>query len=59
MLPMLRKSVLLLLAAAAAWTPVAFGQDAKTVLSNASKAMGADSVKTLQYSGTATEYSFG
>jgi glyoxylase-like metal-dependent hydrolase (beta-lactamase superfamily II) len=59
MLSMLRKSVLLLLAAAAAWTPVAFGQDAKTVLSNASKAMGADSVKTLQYSGTATEYSFG
>jgi len=59
MLPILKKSVLLLLAAVAAWTPVAFGQDAKTVLSNASKAMGADNVKTLQYSGTATEYSFG
>ena len=37
----------------------AFGQDAKTVLGNASKAMGADSLKTIQYSGTATEFAFG
>jgi glyoxylase-like metal-dependent hydrolase (beta-lactamase superfamily II) len=35
------------------------GQVAKTVLDSASKAMGADNLKTLQYSGTATEYAFG
>jgi glyoxylase-like metal-dependent hydrolase (beta-lactamase superfamily II) len=34
-------------------------QDAKTVLSNASKAIGADNLKTIQYSGTGTEFSFG
>ena len=39
--------------------PVAFSQDAKTVLDNASKAMGADTLKTVQYSGTATELAFG
>ena len=37
----------------------ALAQDAKTVLSNASKAMGADDLKTIQYSGTATEFAFG
>jgi len=39
--------------------PAAFTQDAKTVLANASKAMGADSLKTIQYSGTGTEFAFG
>ena len=39
--------------------PVARAQDAKTVLASASKAMGADNLKTIQYSGTATEYALG
>ena len=58
---MLKKSVtLVLLATAVAWAvPAALGQDAKTILSNVSKAMGADNLKTLQYSGTATEFAFG
>ena len=49
-----------MLAILSAWAaPAARAQDAKTVLSNASKAMGADGVKTVQYSGTATEFAFG
>src|SRR3984893_7558919 len=44
----------------AAWAaPAARAQEAKGVLSNASKAMGADGVKSVQYSGTATEFAFG
>src|SRR6266566_5481549 len=62
--PMFKKSVTLVLlatvATAVAWAvPAALGQDAKTILSNASKAMGADNLKTVQYSGTATEFAFG
>src|SRR4029077_17263837 len=61
---MFRKSVIILLlatmATAAAWAvPAALGQDAKTILGNVSKAMGADNLKSLQYSGTATEFAFG
>ena len=61
---MLKKSVTLVLlatmATAVAWTvPTALGQDAKTILNNVSKAMGADNLKTVQYSGTATEFAFG
>lgn len=60
---MARKSLAFLLlttAFAVAWTQQgAFGQDAKTVLANVSKAMGADKVTTVQYSGTATEFAFG
>lgn len=60
---MLKKSaVLVMLAAATAATwalPAAQGQDSKTVVSNASKAMGADALKSVQYSGSATEYAFG
>ena len=37
----------------------ASAQDAKTVIANASKAMGADNLKTIQYSGSGTESSFG
>src|SRR5262249_23539432 len=37
----------------------AAAQDAKTVIANASKAMGADNLKTIQYSGSGTESSFG
>lgn len=40
-------------------TLAAQAQDAKTVVNSASKAMGADDVKTLVYSGTGTEFSFG
>ena len=60
--PMIKKSVVLVLAfatAALCAAPAAIAQDAKTVLSNASKAMGADDLKTVQYSGTASEFSFG
>ena len=61
---MLRKSVTLVLLAtmaiAVAWAvPAALGQDANTILSNVSKAMGADNLKTLQYSGAGTEFAFG
>ena len=60
---MARKSLAFLLLApafAVAWAPQGtFGQDAKTVLANVSKAMGADKVTTVQYSGTATEFAFG
>jgi glyoxylase-like metal-dependent hydrolase (beta-lactamase superfamily II) len=45
-----------LLASAA---PTARAQDAKTVISNASKAMGGDDLKTIVYSGAGTEFSFG
>ena len=55
MMNSLKKSVaFVMLAAMATWAaPAALRQDAKTVLSNASKAMGADNLKTIQYSGTA------
>ena len=54
---MLRKFVaLVMLATPVMWAvPSALAQDAKTVLANASKAMGADNLKSIQYSGTATE----
>src|SRR5579863_8861560 len=61
---MLKKSVTLALlaiaAVAVAWAlPAPVGQDAHTILSNVAKAMGADNLKTIQYSGTATEFAFG
>src|SRR5215467_3811681 len=37
----------------------AAAQDAKTVLNNSAKAMGSDNLKTIQYSGSASEYAFG
>lgn len=37
----------------------AAAQDAKAVIANASKAMGADNLKTIQYSASGTESSFG
>jgi glyoxylase-like metal-dependent hydrolase (beta-lactamase superfamily II) len=39
--------------------PVARAQDAKTAIGNASKAMGAGDLKTIVYTGTGTEFSFG
>ena len=60
---MLKRCVAFLFIAVAAvvtsGAPAAHAQDAKTVLSSASKAMGADNLQSIQYSGTATEFSFG
>jgi glyoxylase-like metal-dependent hydrolase (beta-lactamase superfamily II) len=58
---MLKKfAVFLMLATVLIWAaPAAYSQDAKTVLRNASKAMGADNLKSIQYSGTATEFFLG
>jgi glyoxylase-like metal-dependent hydrolase (beta-lactamase superfamily II) len=42
-----------------ALTWAAQGQDAKSVIAAASKAMGAEQLKTIQYSGPGTDYSFG
>jgi hypothetical protein len=39
------------------WTALA--QDAKTAISNASKAMGADDLKTVEFTATGWEYAFG
>jgi len=39
------------------WTAVA--QDAKTVINNASKAIGGDSLKTMEFTATGWEYTFG
>src|SRR2546426_2186727 len=39
------------------WTAAA--QDAKTVISNASKAMGADNLKTIEYSAIGADFAFG
>jgi len=41
------------------FTMTALAQDAKTVLGNASRAMGADNLKTVQFTGTGWEYTFG
>jgi glyoxylase-like metal-dependent hydrolase (beta-lactamase superfamily II) len=38
---------------------MAAAQDARTVINNASKAMGADNLKTLQFTATGSEYAFG
>src|SRR5579862_5258311 len=55
-----RSAAFVLLAAVAAWAaPAAAPQDAKILLANASKAMGADNLKTIQYSGTGTEFAYG
>ncbi len=45
------------LALSLSWAPSA--QDAKGVIADVSKAMGAEQVKTIQYSGPGTEFSFG
>jgi len=47
----------LALATILAWT--ASAQDAKTVISNAAKAMGADTLKTVQYSATGADFALG
>lgn len=55
---MLKKS-LMTAALVVAVTGAGSAQNASTVISDASKAIGADSVKTLRYSGPAAEYNFG
>src|SRR5882762_8719035 len=47
----------LALAALLVWT--ASAQDAKTVVGNASKAMGVDALKTVQYSATGMDFALG
>ena len=48
---------LVVLVALLSWTAAA--QDAKTVINNASKAMGGDNLKTIEFTATGWEYSFG
>src|SRR5919201_1609881 len=55
---MLKKSLIgCALAAALVWQ--ASAQDAKTVIANASKAMGVDTLKTVQYSATGMDFALG
>jgi glyoxylase-like metal-dependent hydrolase (beta-lactamase superfamily II) len=53
------KKCIAALAFTALFVVTAAAQDAKTIIANASKAMGADNLKTIQYSGSGTESSFG
>jgi glyoxylase-like metal-dependent hydrolase (beta-lactamase superfamily II) len=55
---MLKKCLLVLLLISIVSVPVQ-AQDAKAVIAAASKAMGADNVKSIQYSGPGSEFSFG
>jgi len=52
------KKCIAALGLAAALCVSAAAQDAKTVIANAANAMGADNLKTIQYSGSGTESSF-
>ena len=55
---MFRKSLVVLgLSAALVWTATA--QDAKAVIGNASRAMGVDALKTVQYSATGFDFALG
>ena len=55
---MFRKCVAVLgLAAVLVWT--ASAQDAKAVIANASRAMGVDALKTVQYSATGLDFALG
>ncbi|MBV9508299.1 MAG: MBL fold metallo-hydrolase [Acidobacteriia bacterium] len=57
---MVRKIALTLLSAAlAAWCAAGGNHDAKTVLGNVSRAMGADNLKSIQYSGSGADFSLG
>src|SRR6266550_5594958 len=53
------KKILFTLALAALTTLAGGAQDAKSVVSTTSKAMGADQLKTIQLSGSGMEYAFG
>jgi glyoxylase-like metal-dependent hydrolase (beta-lactamase superfamily II) len=55
---MFKKSVVAVMFAALISAPAA-GQDAKTVVANASKAMGADTLKTIEYSATGNDFALG
>jgi glyoxylase-like metal-dependent hydrolase (beta-lactamase superfamily II) len=61
---MYRKSAifaaLAIMASLLTWqAPISSGQDAQAALAKASQAMGAGNLKTIQFSGTATEFAFG
>jgi glyoxylase-like metal-dependent hydrolase (beta-lactamase superfamily II) len=57
---MFRKiAFVIMFAALAAWAATSGQQDPKTVLSNVSKAMSADGLKTIQYSGSGADFSLG
>jgi glyoxylase-like metal-dependent hydrolase (beta-lactamase superfamily II) len=55
---MLKKS-LTAVAVFALWMMTASAQDAKTVIANASKAMGVDTLKTVQYTATGSDFVLG
>src|SRR5262245_65609498 len=55
---MLKNWIVVLLFVSILSVPVQ-AQDAKAVIAAASKAMGADNVKSIQYSGPGSEFSFG
>ena len=55
---MFKKSVTVV-ALAALWMMTASAQDAKTVIANASKAMGVDRLKTVQYTATGSDFVLG
>src|SRR6266536_5988044 len=55
----MRKQVLAGFALAAALTWTSSAQDAKAVVANASKAMGVDTLKTVQYSATGFDFALG
>src|SRR5437773_2278429 len=55
----MRKQVLAGFALAAALTWTSSAQDAKAVVANASKAMGVDTLKTVQYSATGYDFALG
>src|SRR6266487_6804373 len=55
----MRKQVLAGFALAAALTWTSSAQDAKAVVANASKAMGVDTLKTVQYSATGLDFALG
>src|SRR5215469_18589200 len=57
---MFRKILLsVLVTSLSAWAATSGQPDAKTVLSNVSKAMGADNLKTIQYTGSGSDFSLG
>ncbi len=55
----MRKTVLAVVSLAALWVWSASAQDAKSVIAGASKALGVDTVKTVEYSATGFDFALG
>ena len=55
----MRKTVLAVVSLAALWVWSASAQDAKSVIAGASKALGADAVKTVEFSATGFDFALG